>query len=68
MKYHSSKAYESLRGIIKLPSSRTLRDYTHWAEAKPGIQLPIHTYIHTHKQLLHSCILTGMTSIDALIV
>ena len=38
MQYLSSGAYEALResGIIKLPSQRTLRDYTHHIEAAPG--------------------------------
>lgn len=36
--YCSSGAYESLRqsGVLKLPSQRTLRDYTHHTEAAPG--------------------------------
>ena len=42
MKYFSTNAYETLRGVLKLPSTRTLRDYTHWAEAKPG------TNCHSH--------------------
>ena len=38
MQYLSSGAYEALTesGIIKLPSQRTLRDYTHHIEAAPG--------------------------------
>lgn len=42
MKYFSTKAYETLRGVLKLPSTCSLRDYTHWAEAKPGIYTNIH--------------------------
>ena len=36
--YRSSGAYEALRqsGVLKLPSQRTLRDYTHHTEAAPG--------------------------------
>ena len=38
LRHFSSKAYELLRssGIIKLPSQRTLRDYTHFVSSKPG--------------------------------
>ena len=38
IRYCSSGAYEALRqsGILKLPSQRTLRDYTHHTEAAPG--------------------------------
>ena len=36
--YRSSGAYEALResGVLKLPSQRTLRDYTHHTEAALG--------------------------------
>ena len=36
--YRSSGAYEALRdsGCIKLPSQRTLRDYTHYVKASCG--------------------------------
>ena len=39
LKLLSSAAYHSLRtsGFIKLPSERTLRDYTHFFRSKPGI-------------------------------
>ena len=38
IQYQSSGAYETLRqsGILKLPSQRTLRDYTHHIEASAG--------------------------------
>ena len=40
MKLLSPSAYSSLRssGLLKLPSERTLRDYTHWVKAEPGFQ------------------------------
>jgi len=38
LRHLSSSAYESLRetGVIKLPSQRTLRDYTHHTKATVG--------------------------------
>ena len=38
LKHLSSGAYEALRtsGCVKLPSQRTLRDYTHYVRAHPG--------------------------------
>jgi len=35
----SSSAYDALRstGALTLPCERTLRDYTHWMEAGPGL-------------------------------
>ena len=41
--YRSSGAYESLRqsGVLKLPSQRTLRDYTHHTEAAPGFSAEV---------------------------
>ncbi|XP_064401712.1 uncharacterized protein LOC135347608 [Halichondria panicea] len=43
LQYHSSGAYNLLResGILKLPSSRTLRDYTHFASAKRGFSVEV---------------------------
>lgn len=40
LKYLSSAAYHSLRtaGFVKLPSERTLRDYTHYFKSKTGYQ------------------------------
>ena len=40
MKFLSSGAYNALRssGLVKLPSDRTLRDYTHWIRAGAGFQ------------------------------
>ena len=40
LKYISSSAYNALRssGILKLPSERTLRDYSNWVKAKVGFQ------------------------------
>ena len=36
LKYHSTTAYEILRNVIYLPSTRTLRDYTSYIKTKPG--------------------------------
>ena len=40
LKLLSSSAYHSLRssGFVKLPSERTLRDYTNYFQSKPGFQ------------------------------
>ena len=38
IKFCSSSAYSALRStVLTLPSERTLRDYIHWIEAKPGM-------------------------------
>lgn len=49
LKLLSSAAYHSLRstGFIKLPSERTLRDYTHWIQSGTGVQQEV------TQQLLH---------------
>ena len=38
LRHISSGAYETLRtsGVVRLPSQRTLRDYTHYVKAHPG--------------------------------
>ena len=43
MKLISSAAYSAFRssGLLKLPSERTLRDYTHWMKAKTGFQVEV---------------------------
>ena len=38
IKLKSSGAYESMREFLTLPSSRTLRDYTHYIKASTGFQ------------------------------
>ena len=40
MKLHSTSAYTAMRnsGFLKLPSERTLRDYTHWTKMSSGFQ------------------------------
>ena len=40
LKLLSSSCYHSLRtaGFVKLPSERTLRDYTHYVKARSGFQ------------------------------
>ena len=39
----SSSCYDALRkyGCLSLPSQRTLRDYTHYAEAKSGFSMDV---------------------------
>ena len=37
----SSSAYDALRGILTLPSGRTLQDYTHFIKAGIGIQTDV---------------------------
>lgn len=43
IRHLSSGAYEALRksGCLSLPSQRTLRDYTHYAEAKSGFLMDV---------------------------
>eukprot|EP00731_Ephydatia_muelleri_P009106 Em0004g1444a len=43
LRHRSSGAYEAIRdsGCLKLPSQRTLRDYTHYVEAKCGFSVEI---------------------------
>ena len=47
LRYHSQKAYGTLREskCITLPSQRTLRDYTHHIETKPGFSTKVDTEI-----------------------
>ena len=42
LKYASTSAYRvvSNSGFIKLPSERTLRDYTHWCSVADGVHIP----------------------------
>lgn len=43
LRHLSSGAYEALResGVIKLPSQRTLKDYTYYTSAPPGSLMDI---------------------------
>ena len=43
LKLLSSSAYHALRtsGFLKLPSERTLRDYTHFIKTRPGFQAEV---------------------------
>ena len=45
----SSKTYEIIResGFIRLPSQRTLCDYTHWIKLKPGFNAEVFNYLKT---------------------
>ncbi len=47
LKLLSSSAYHSLRtsGFVKLPSERTLRDYTHFIKSKPGFYSDLDQYL-----------------------
>ena len=67
LKYHSNAAYEIMRGIIHLPSTRTLRDYTHHIKAKPGKSnelIHMYTYyinlLNTNKGLQHQVLLEAI--------
>ena len=48
LRHVSSSAYETVRetGIVKLPSQRTLRDYTYTAKAAAGFLKVKQMYIH----------------------
>ena len=43
LKLLSSSSYHTLRtsGFLKLPSQRTLRDYTHFFKSKAGFQMEV---------------------------
>ena len=43
----SSKTYDiiSESGLIRLPSKRTLQDYTHWIKLKPGFNADVVNYL-----------------------
>ena len=58
LKLLSSSAYNSLRmsGFIKLPSERTLLDYTHFFTLKTGFQTEVET------MLIHEAKLSTLTS------
>ena len=47
LKLLSSSAYHSLHtsGFIKLPSERTLRDYTHFIQSKTGFYTELDKYL-----------------------
>ncbi len=45
LKMISSAAYHAMRGFIKLPYERTLRDYTHLFKAATGIQPEVSAHI-----------------------
>ena len=59
LKLLSSAAYHSLRtaGFIKLPSERTLRDYTHYFKSKPGFQVEVEQMLMKEAGLDKSTIL-----------
>lgn len=50
LKSLSTAAYDTLKDVLKLPSSRTLKDYTHWIIGEPGndsLYLQ-HAALHAH--------------------
>ncbi len=53
LKYLSSTAYRAVResGIIKLPSERTLTDYTHWTTPHSGVQ---YEFVEQLKEILEA--------------
>ena len=53
LKLLSSSAYHSLRtsGFVRLPSERTLRDYTHFIKSKPGFYPDLDSYLREEAQL-----------------
>lgn len=53
LKLLSSSSYHALRtsGFLKLPSERTLRDYTHYFQAKPGFQEEVEEMLVTDMKL-----------------
>lgn len=54
--YRSSGAYDTLRqsGVLKLPSQRTLRDYSHHTEAAPGFSAEVDSMVMKAAEV-HSC-------------
>jgi hypothetical protein len=46
MKYHSTAGYNMLRGVLQLPSTRTLRDYTNHIKTRPGMCLSVTYLLH----------------------
>ncbi len=57
LKYLSSTAYRAVResGIIKLPSERTLTDYTHWTTPHSGVQ---YEFVEQLKEILEGELLS----------
>lgn len=53
IKLSSPAAYRALKdtGFVRLPSERTLRDYTHTIKAKPGIQHEVNVQLAAEAKL-----------------
>jgi len=51
LRYMSTTAYRGVKqsGFLKLPSERTLSDYTHWASAHSGLQVE---FVEMLKQMI----------------
>lgn len=48
----SPKSYEVMRESgIKLPTRRTLNDYTHWVSGRPGFSSQIDAYLKTEAKV-----------------
>ena len=58
-----SPAYSLLKSskILKLPSERTLRDYTHWVKAKPGFQVEVDLQLKEEAQLASTDLISYVT-------
>ncbi len=60
----STKAYHLLRisGFIKLPSERTLRDYTNYFSSKPGLQPEVDLML-VEEASLYTALLSGASTL-----
>lgn len=47
----SPAAYDSLRGILRLPCGRTLQDYTRWVKADCGVQSEVSEHLMNEAKL-----------------
>ena len=61
LKLQSSSCYNALRssGVIKLPSDRTLWDYTNWTKATTGLNTDVDKQLLTEAKI-HSSDITNM--------
>ena len=55
IKLMSNRAYGAFRssGLLKLPSERTLRDYSNWMKAKPGFQPEVDKQLLEESELIN---------------
>ena len=54
LKLLSSSCYNALRssGLIKLPSERTLRDYTNWTKSTTGLSVSVDQQLLSEANIL----------------